>query len=569
MDATLNLPQRPRPRSVGQDKLTPREYIEAISGYARQTLSASLYPGELYEKLARYLQDDGQTRPPEHTRAARPHEGKNRQTATLYTFSASGDRDVQTISTTEELCESLDSISGQNASDSGLAPRSSILFLRGYPSPEWLSTVGSMLQVDPVFFQRHLDIHSSFGKRNCFFSPSLPSTTEGMLSLPFITIGSDIHGTTSKGGQRDIDELRDQAIRDMDQYLHSLSTGRDVKPGDSIVREYHVHDASNFSMLQEMSIWVEKVSSGYVRKFGHPYAYIEDMINLTTTGLVWMDVGEDISQGPAGPWHRLQCSPPFVGRSPFYPTLQHLPKIALKWHKLSLAPDRQLRGKFAQSAAILHTDYGKALNKQLMAEDPFYALSELFIFSAFSISQFLNMVDVKVTSETGLGVVSHQQFKTHNLGYHKELLEKLARRLEETGRNIEQRGSPLWPRSVGVDQKSTEVAVSRLYRDYEVLLHRTNSLIKRCKDGMLMKMNQATITESKRAIQQAQKVEQLTVLAFFYAPLSFTASFFSMDQGTAGKGYWIWFAVSIPCLMFSYLVLGVIMRRFRNFRESH
>jgi Mg2+ and Co2+ transporter CorA len=72
---------------------------------------------------------------------------------------------------------------------------------------------------------------------------------------------------------------------------------------------------------------------------------------------------------------------------------------------------------------------------------------------------------------------------------------------------------------------------------------------------MTVIMNNANIAESKRAIEQAKRVGKLTMLAFFYVPLSFTASFFGMnfEQFATGPylGVWVWFVVTVPVMLLS------------------
>ena len=127
--------------------------------------------------------------------------------------------------------------------------KSYILFLVGYPASEWLTTIGSLCQVDPEHYQRHL----MFSPRQLYFStPSLPSASENIITLRFITIGRRRPKETSQGH---IDQLRDDGARDMKVYKHSLQLNREhVKAGDSIVRRYSVHDETYFSIEQEMSI---------------------------------------------------------------------------------------------------------------------------------------------------------------------------------------------------------------------------------------------------------------------------------------------------------------------------
>ena len=62
-----------------------------------------------------------------------------------------------------------------------------VLFMRGHPSSEWLATIGAKYQVEPDFFQRHLNFRLQ--APNHFSPPSLPSSSESMVRLRIPTIG--------------------------------------------------------------------------------------------------------------------------------------------------------------------------------------------------------------------------------------------------------------------------------------------------------------------------------------------------------------------------------------------
>lgn len=73
----------------------------------------------------------------------------------------------------------------------------------------------------------------------------------------------------------------------------------------------------------------------------------------------------------------------------------------------------------------------------------------------------------------------------------------------------------------------------------------------------------AMLLESKKGIQQAQGVARLTMLPFFFIPLSFTTSFFGMNFAELGTGkysIWLWFAVSVP--IFAVALVFVFLGRF-------
>jgi Mg2+ and Co2+ transporter CorA len=70
-------------------------------------------------------------------------------------------------------------------------------------------------------------------------------------------------------------------------------------------------------------------------------------------------------------------------------------------------------------------------------------------------------------------------------------------------------------------------------------------------------MSSMSISESKKAISQAERVGKLTFLAFIFVPLSFTASFFGMNVKEFGEStsLWWWAAFSVPLLSSALVIL--------------
>lgn len=256
----LGAQQKPNKQTV-----TPQEYKEAIAFHAKQTTRISPYPGQNFEDLELFLQRSNAPTPIHPT--SRCQLTWPSTLATLYTLeknatdmptvavnSASISRAVEHLDTPVQLMELL-------RSGKSTPSKSYILFLVGYPASEWLTAIGSLCQVDPEQYQRHL----MFSPRQLYFStPSLPSASENIVTLRFITIGCRRPKETS---QDHVDQLRDNGARDMKVYKHSLQLNREhVKAGDSIVRRYSVHDETYFSIEQEMSISLNYFEKQWIGK---------------------------------------------------------------------------------------------------------------------------------------------------------------------------------------------------------------------------------------------------------------------------------------------------------------
>ena len=205
-----------------------------------------------------------------------------------------------------------------------------------------------------------------------------------------------------------------------------------------------------------------------------------------------------------------------------YPTIQISPLMALKSSRMAIDSSARLSGPFVQSAALLHLEYGKLLEPKLMACDPFYAVHELFLFSAFSEVQFLNMIATKLQHSPGHDLTS--------LLYTQEVLDAHTDRLRLNLQTIKSRGGPAWSAlyaQVSM-QESALAAAQSLQDDYEHLIQRSERLSARCKDKMNILMNKAIVDESNKAIEESREITKLTRLAFIFIPIGFTSSFFGM-----------------------------------------
>lgn len=214
---------------------------------------------------------------------------------------------------------------------------------------------------------------------------------------------------------------------------------------------------------------------------------------------------------------------------------------------------------FAQSSARLISEYGKTLDTKLMAIDPFYALHELFLFCAFSQAQYLNMLESKLATKTASQASSEKIEDQSHLLHDQQILQVHADRLRENITIIEQRSSLNQLRLTDNSADSTQQQAARLLlTNYQHLLSRAERLSAQCQAKMALLMNQAMIAESNKAINQAQEVTNLTRLAFFFVPMSFTASFCGMNLRpfiSDANSIWVWFALSIPLLLISFVVM--------------
>lgn len=211
-----------------------------------------------------------------------------------------------------------------------------------------------------------------------------------------------------------------------------------------------------------------------------------------------------------------------------------------------------------QSISSLSKYYGQTLDSDVLRLDAFYALTELIAFSAFSLSQYLNLIE----STVDRCIYESDQHNTHltlaDLQYAKSTLDSYLKRLHGTLSFIKARGGPKWPRvNPSKQEQLVKDAAQNLQEDFEHLVERTRMLSSRCSDESKLLINKSMVDEAQRSLLQAKGIARLTLLAFFFIPVSFTTSFFGMNVvelvGSNGPhvSVWTWFVVSVPVLLFA------------------
>lgn len=283
-----------------------------------------------------------------------------------------------------------------------------------------------------------------------------------------------------------------------------------------------------------------------------------------------MDLGNDLGTGPESDW----LPNPLDSKKQdtvYIPTVQRQRRPTFKIDRQSSIrnshENRAPLDHIHQNAAWIHRDYGKYLDDRLAACDAAYALSEIFMLAASSELQFLNMMQSTVMAELERANDPYSSEQTlANLHSGRRALSRHIERLEENILAVSAGAATKWPRlsSLGPSTFATaNEAAKTLLADFQYLLRRAQSLASECDRGVQVLMNSANITESRKAIAQAEGVAKLTRLAFVFVPLSFTASFFGMNFTQLGTGkldLWIWFAVSGPVFVLSIVLMSTRVR---------
>ncbi|WPB07564.1 uncharacterized protein RHO25_012225 [Cercospora beticola] len=401
-----------------------------------------------------------------------------------------------------------------------------LVFLKGFPSQQWIKALGSKYQVDPVFFSRHLDFHDqenrSLGR---FATPVLPSSSWHIFQFSCMTIATRDRVT------QDVQDLRAKVDAGMIQYIRSLKSGQSHEVGDSIVRPCHVVDNETFVLEQQITVCLHLLKSGWIV-------------------LIWSDAGkslhEDRDVASVKPWRTgtHKFSEPLLH---FAPIVSHRPMLALKPHLLVGSRRGFANGKCPESIGLLDQHYGRSLRLALMANDPAYALSEVFSLVAASHNQFLNLMHEKLNM--------HEQNDSYAafpvLRYLKQILSRHTLQLEEIAMALENTKNRKWPKSPDADARPhAEFMMETFHNDLDYLLKRAKQHHDRSHEAINLLMNSTSIADARDQASETERIGKLTFVAFFYAPLSFATSLFGMNFKEVGEGLsiWIWFAVAVPLL---------------------
>jgi Mg2+ and Co2+ transporter CorA len=213
-------------------------------------------------------------------------------------------------------------------------------------------------------------------------------------------------------------------------------------------------------------------------------------------------------------------------------------------------------------ASRLHLDFGHSLRMSLMAEDPFYALTEVFAIAATSQNQLLNMVEHKLAQHTQQSITDFDALP--NLRYLKSVLLRQTEQTKQVCQSIQNIEDSKWPRSSG---PAATRARNIVKQDYDHICEHARDLDRRCQEAITVLMSSVTIHDAKEAMAQASRVAKLTFLAFVFVPLSFTTSFFGMNfRELEDLSIWKWVAITLPIMLTTLVVLLVdVVQRWEAF----
>lgn len=273
-----------------------------------------------------------------------------------------------------------------------------------------------------------------------------------------------------------------------------------------------------------------------------------------------------------------------------------------------LDADANASAQIQQSTTILPLQYDSLIALVDLArrapQDPLSMCIPLFTHAAFSEVQFLNLMESRIQIQINTIVEGDSADALGTLQYFSNILNRHAQQLKDNTLvlckladrsnqilNRARAESPLPARlGVGTRQHASDVETARhigpnssegtftvrgLLEDYEELRVRCVDLSKLCTGGINLAMNKATIEESRKAIEQSERVKKLTILATLFIPLNFCSSMFGMNidllQQNAVR-FWWFFVLCVPITLFAYIFYlwdyQYLKRCWKRFRET-
>lgn len=292
-----------------------------------------------------------------------------------------------------------------------------------------------------------------------------------------------------------------------------------------------------------------------------------------------MDQGRPLEVSPPGPWtsHIKSKAVPL-------PVVQHHPKMAFRTTTNRLDPDENASAEVQQSTAILPLQYDSLVAlvdlSRSARQDPLSMSIPLFAHVAFSEVQFLNLMESKIQIQTNIiaeaipaDVLETLQYFTNILNRHAQQLKdsthalwKLGKRSSQGLHGIKAENPMPMPkgamppgqtaRNAGSNASDGAFTTNGLLEDYEQLYVRCLDLSNMCTRGITLAMNKATIEESRKGIEQSQRLKRLTLLATLFIPLSFTSSLLGMNVDLLIQNsvrFWWFFVLCVPITIFAYM----------------
>ncbi|KAL4865937.1 hypothetical protein BDV12DRAFT_199705 [Aspergillus spectabilis] len=414
-----------------------------------------------------------------------------------------------------------------------------VIILRGLPEIGILRNIGAYYRIDPEFFRRHLEflVSSSRDVGNRFAWPVLPSASTYIIQLRVPVIGCK-PGALKNYVVNEIKAARAHSRETIEIYLKELRKSENWIPGQSFGRDHEVFDAQHFMVDQRVTIYLNPGG----KNLRHWIV------------VIWRDSGVDTNSG---------CRPPW-----------------LDGYLEFLSPPRYASGKALQFQQLLKLE--QPLPSDTVATNCLYALRDVLNDSAAAVNQLLNLISSKLSSQLeNLSIYSKNDSVINlaqiNAIHSRKILEGQLQDLRGAADFIKHQRTLLTSARISRNTQSSDgeekadpligfiQSIESTESDFQFLIKRSETLISSTENVLSMAMSNATIAESKRGLEMSQNMFNFTLLASFYVPLSFVASFFGMNFVQFGQGELdlrLFFYVAVPVFFLSLTLILLDIRKY-------
>ena len=412
-----------------------------------------------------------------------------------------------------------------------------LIFVRGLPSREWISLLGSQYRIDIEYFRQHLNFLED---KDYYDLPPAPSNSQNILRLRIPSIFTRQTAISIS----DLQQMRSSETKALWKYQRSLDT-----VGESMVRHYSVHDERTFTIEQDILVHlINKRGRGWT---GRLLLFTALGYANTLLAIILLDMGRDLPDDETAPWQasrntRGDC------RYDCIHTVKHIPAKQLTNIRDITEPEELFsRDHAPPSICHLPRQYGSLLQENLAITDPFYGLSELFGFFVSNETQYLNLIE-RQANETLRCFKGMEIFALEDLNYSRRLLRRHLQHIEDVQIFLKHGFESIYPRSADQAVEVKQVQ-ELLIEDVAQLARHAKRLLEEIFEEMSFISKGVILEESRNAINRADNSHRLTLLAFFFLPLSFTTSLFGTnfkELGTGVLSMWLLFVVLIPVTVF-------------------
>lgn len=233
--------------------------IELLRWRVRSFASDPLHSAAYLSNLSNYMNKSsrGSTK---QNRYQRPVHATENCNTFLYVYDISNPTPSKPI-----IYESVSSFLSSADSAKPAPNKSELIFLTGYPSPEWLNAVVSRFGLDQRFLHRHLDFLPN-GQRDWYTSPDVPSRSKQFIRIlipSIIFLGPEGRYVSPQ----DLHKARNTCTEQLRQTSKSFFGGSQSGAGRSIFRHVNIHSGDAIVVEQAITITILDHENGKKRRY--------------------------------------------------------------------------------------------------------------------------------------------------------------------------------------------------------------------------------------------------------------------------------------------------------------